>query len=169
MSDPVTKAFTPENAELVIKLNRSRAEAILSGKSTPDDFYINEIMQPCKNGSFIWTEVISSYYVNPENGRVELRGVTRDISERKHSDETLRLEKENFRHSLDDSPLGVRIVSAEGKTIYANQTLLDFYGYDSLDELRNTPLVERYTPESYSESQKRKRDRISRRFEQQAL
>ena len=83
----------------------------------------------------------------------------RDITERKLAEETLRLEKENFRHSLDDSPLGVRIATIEGNTIYANKTLLDIYGYDSLDELQKTPLKNRYTPESYIQAQKRKRQR----------
>jgi PAS domain S-box-containing protein len=82
-----------------------------------------------------------------------------DVTESKRAEETLRLEKENFRHSLDDSPLGVRIASIEGNTIYANKTILDFYGYDSLGELQNTPLKSRYTPESYVEAQKRKHQR----------
>jgi PAS domain S-box-containing protein len=82
-----------------------------------------------------------------------------DITERKRVEEALRLEKENFRHSLDESPLGVRIVTADGDTLYANRTILDFYGYDSLEELRKTPLRARYTPESYAEFQKRKQQR----------
>jgi PAS domain S-box-containing protein len=82
-----------------------------------------------------------------------------DITERKQAEEALHLEKENFRHSLDDSPLGVRIVTTEGDTIYANQTILNFYGYDSLGELQRTPLKDRYTPESYAQAQKRKHQR----------
>jgi PAS domain S-box-containing protein len=78
---------------------------------------------------------------------------------RKRAEEALRREKENFRHSLDESPLGVRIVTADGDTLYANRAILDFYGYDSLEELRKTPLRARYTPESYAEFQKRKEQR----------
>jgi PAS domain S-box-containing protein len=83
----------------------------------------------------------------------------RNITERKQAEETLRLEKVNFRHSLDDSPLGVRIATIEGNTIYANKALLNFYGYDSLEELQKTPLKKRYTSESYAEAQKRKHQR----------
>lgn len=50
----------------------------------------------------------------------EIVAVYDDITERKQVEEALRLEKENFRHSLDDSPLGVRIATIEGNTIYAN-------------------------------------------------
>jgi len=77
------------------------------------------------------------------------------LQERKRTEEALCQAEENFRHSLDDAPLGVRIVSAEGETIYANRAILDIYGFSSLEELRTTPLKKRYTPETYAEFQKR--------------
>jgi PAS domain S-box-containing protein len=79
----------------------------------------------------------------------------RDITESKQAEEALQESEENFRHSLDDSPLGVRIVTAEGETIYANRAILDIYGFSSLEELRTTPLEKRYTSESYVEFKKR--------------
>ncbi|MGA1977922.1 MAG: PAS domain S-box protein [Bacteroidales bacterium] len=85
--------------------------------------------------------------------------ITSDLTERKKTEETLRLEKENFRRTLDDSPLGVRIATIEGSTIYANKALLNLYGYDSLNELQKTPLKDRYTPESYAQAQQRKHQR----------
>ncbi|MCJ7588558.1 MAG: PAS domain S-box protein, partial [Candidatus Aminicenantes bacterium] len=83
----------------------------------------------------------------------------RDITGRKRAEDALRQAEENFRRSLDDSPLGVRIVNAEGETLYANRAILDIYGYDSIEELRATPLEDRYTPESYEEFQLRKEKR----------
>jgi PAS domain S-box-containing protein len=76
----------------------------------------------------------------------------------------LRASESNFRHSLDDSPLGVRISTTEGETIYANRAVLDIYGYDSIEELKKTPLKERYTPESYAEFQLRKEKRLRGEF-----
>ncbi|MFA5321284.1 MAG: HD domain-containing phosphohydrolase, partial [Smithella sp.] len=67
---------------------------------------------------------------------------------------------ENFRRSLDESPLGVRISTIEGKTLYANKAILDIYGYDNVGELISTPLRERYTPESFAEFQQRKEKRL---------
>ncbi len=85
--------------------------------------------------------------------------VIHDITERKQTEEALRRAEENFRRSLDDSPLGVRIVTAEGETIYANRAILDIYGYDGIDELRATPVIKRYTPESFAEFQIRREKR----------
>jgi PAS domain S-box-containing protein len=80
-------------------------------------------------------------------------------SERKHAEEALRRSEENFRHSLDDSPMGVRIVTIEGGTIYANRAILDIYGYDSVEELKTTPVKNRYTPQSYAEFKIRREKR----------
>ena len=82
-----------------------------------------------------------------------------DITERKQVEEALRRSEENFRRSLDESPLGVRIVTIEGETLYANRAILDIHGYDSLEELKTTPTEKRYTPESYAEHQIRREKR----------
>ena len=82
----------------------------------------------------------------------------RDITERKKAEEEerRRLEAENFRRGLDESPLGVRILETGGDIIYANQALLDIYGYDSIEELKTTPIENLFAPESFVEHLKRK-------------
>ena len=82
-----------------------------------------------------------------------------DITKRKQAEEALRESEQNFRNSLDDSPLGIRIVTAEGELFYANQAILDIYGYSSVEELKAVPTKQRYTPESYAEYQERKAKR----------
>ena len=79
--------------------------------------------------------------------------------EKQTADEMLKRSEENFHHSLDNSPLGIRIVSADGKTLYANQEIMKIYGYDNIEELMNTPHKKRYTPECYAEHEKREERR----------
>ena len=62
----------------------------------------------------------------------------------------IRASEENFRNSLNNSPLGIRIVSADGKTTYANRALLNTYGYSSIKEIDSVPYDQLYTPESYA-------------------
>ena len=64
--------------------------------------------------------------------------------------------EENFRRSISESPLGIRIISIEGETIYANKAFLDIYGYNSLEEFRSIPAINRYTPERSVQHQIRK-------------
>jgi PAS domain S-box-containing protein len=109
----------------------------------------------------------SVFYADISSSRITLEGKAyfsaffRDITDRKRVEDALRESEGNFRRSLDDSPLGIRIVTAEGETIYANQTALEIYGYHSVEELQRTPVKKRYTPESYAEfkTRKEKRDR----------
>lgn len=64
--------------------------------------------------------------------------------------------EENFRRSISESPLGIRIISVKGETIYVNKSLLEIYGLNSLQEFRNIAPINRYTPESYKEHIERK-------------
>ncbi|MDI6743579.1 MAG: PAS domain S-box protein, partial [Smithella sp.] len=114
----------------------------------------------CKDGHTIWGEVTFSLIRDEQGTPVSILSACRNITLRKQIENELRASESNFRHSLDESPLGVRISNVEGDTIYANQAILDIYGYDSLEELRNTSVQERYTPESYARWQARKEKRL---------
>jgi len=83
----------------------------------------------------------------------------RDITERKKTEEALNQAEKNYHNSLDGSILGVRIVSADGVTLYANQATLDLFGFSSLDELKATPVTNHYTPESLAENHLRMEQR----------
>jgi PAS domain S-box-containing protein len=73
------------------------------------------------------------------------------FTDRKRAEDELQRSKNNFHRSLDESPLGVRILSPKGEILYANQAILDIYGYNSIEELQNIPANKRYTPESYTD------------------
>ena len=77
---------------------------------------------------------------------------------RKHM-QSLMLSELNFYRSISESPVGIRIVSVEGKTIYANKAFLDIYEFNNLEEFTNTPAINRYTAESYFQHQNRKKKR----------
>ncbi|MCX6564357.1 MAG: HD domain-containing protein [Candidatus Aminicenantes bacterium] len=81
--------------------------------------------------------------------------------DRKRAEEALHQADKNFRRSLDESPLGIRIVSVDGKVLYANRAILDIYGYDDIEELRSTPAKKRYTAASYAEFQSRRKKRMN--------
>ena len=72
------------------------------------------------------------------------------------ANEAILQSEKNFYHSISESPVGIRIVSVDGKTIYANKAFLDIYKINSLEEFTYTPSINRYTPESYAQHQERK-------------
>ena len=110
-----------------------------------------------QDGSVFPVEITGRFLIR--QGRSVHIAAIRDITERKRAEEALRRAEENFRRSLDESPLGVRIMTTEGEPLYVNRAILEIYGYDSIEELRTTPVKKRYTPESYAEFQIRKKKR----------
>lgn len=80
---------------------------------------------------------------------------------RLNAEKALLQSEENFKRSIAESPLGIRIVSIDGHTIYVNKAFLDIYEFASLAEFTNTPARNRYTPECYLQHQERKAKRIS--------
>jgi PAS domain S-box-containing protein len=93
-----------------------------------------------------------------------LQTICHDITERKQAEESLSLSEQNFRDSMENSPLGVRIVNEDGKTLYANRALLTIYGYSSLKELAAVPNEQRYTPQGYIEHKERVKKRKLREY-----
>jgi diguanylate cyclase (GGDEF)-like protein/PAS domain S-box-containing protein len=84
LAEPLDAALTPDSAALVRKVLDEGMERFKREETLPNtEFYTEEVEQPCKDGTTVWTEVITSYWRNPRNGRIEIHGVTRDISERK--------------------------------------------------------------------------------------
>jgi len=45
--------------------------------------------------------------------------------------------------------MGINIIDTNFNILYANQALLDIFGYENIDELKASPPSEHYTPESY--------------------
>lgn len=136
---PGTKEANPELFSIYGKV-------ALTGEETKFDIYFKPLA--------IWL-TISVF----SPGKGYFVAVFDNITERKRAEETLQTAEQNFRNSLDSSPLGIRIVSAEGELLYANQAVLDIYGYSSVEELKATPTKQRYTPESYAEYQDRRKKR----------
>ena len=80
---------------------------------------------------------------------------------RQKAEEALLQSEENHRHSTAESPLGIRIVKMDGKTIFANKAFLDIYEFSRLEEFNDAPAIVRYTPDSYKQHQERKVKRAS--------
>jgi len=68
---------------------------------------------------------------------VRTRGVTQDITERRQREEALRFSEERFRSAMSHSPVGMAIVSPDGRFAEVNPALCAIVGY-SREELLHT-------------------------------
>jgi PAS domain S-box-containing protein len=111
-----------------------------------------------KDGTSFPGEISSAIFTDFDGNSI-MGKIIRDITVRKRAEEILRQAEENFRRSLDESPLGICIATAEGETLYANRAILDIYGYSSVEELITTPIQDRYTLQSCAEFKIREEER----------
>ena len=118
LNQPVNAALTEESVELLNKITVDRINKYLT--TGVSEYYIDEIEQPCKDGSTVWTEVVTSFYLNEKTGHIEVRGVSRDINERKMIQDALRESEERLRNTLDNMLEGCQILDSNLNYIYIN-------------------------------------------------
>ena len=83
-------------------------------------------------GRRVWVRTIGEAVKDDTGKIIKVHGAFQDITDRKQIELELRASESNYRNSFNDSPLGVRISTIEGETIYANRAILDIYGYNSV-------------------------------------
>jgi diguanylate cyclase (GGDEF)-like protein/PAS domain S-box-containing protein len=150
MAKPFIEFIHPDDRDMVIDRHVRR----MKGEELPP-IYSFRILH--RDGHVRWAE-LNTILINWQGKPATLNFLS-NITDRKQAEEALHLSEKNFHRSLDDSSLGVRIVTIKGETIYANRAMLNLYGYDSVDELKATPVKNRYTPQSYAEFKVRREKR----------
>ena len=112
-----------------------------------------------KDGTRVYATVGTSPITDEKGNYSGALAVVVDVTQRRLAEEARLKAEESFHRSMDESPLGIRIVTPDGETVYANQAILDIYGYSSVEELKVIPRRNLYTPESYAEHQIRREAR----------
>lgn len=121
LAQPVSEALTPESLKLVSESLAANLPAFIARGSGTESF-VSEVDQPCRDGSVVQTEVTTTYLFN-EFGRVEIVGVSRNITERKRAEDALREREQKLNTLLNLLPVGVSILDQERKLVYANDAL----------------------------------------------
>lgn len=139
----VDDALKPEESTAMRELIRQRAEAFKNGSELPEKVYVNEVDQPCKDGSIVMTEVTSSYQLNPVTGHVETLGVTRNITERKKMEIALQEENKLMEAIFNSVPGVLYLYDSEGHLLRWNKKHEEMTGY-SAEELDHFYLLDWY-------------------------
>jgi len=123
--------------------------------------------QTTPDGGTIWLKTSKIPLRNTANEIIGVLGTYEDITERKKTELALQQSESNFRHTLDESPFGIRIVSSDGTTKYVNQEFLNAFGFESFDEYLAAPVKSYYTEKSLLEHEQRKLARKSNQYAQE--
>ncbi len=139
MAMPFTDSLDIEGFNLVKKIINGRIKEFESKKIVPEGFFRNEAQQPCKNGKLLWTEVITSYFVDEETGKLMIRGVTREIEDRKESERRLTVAYEEYKTLFENVTESI-ILLQDSFVKKANKAALILTGY-TYEEIYSTPFV----------------------------
>ena len=83
MAQNYAQSLTPSSYRNIQQKQTERYKAFTQGQTS---FYVDQIEQPCKDGTTVWTEVTSNFQINKTNGHVEIYGISRNITERRRND-----------------------------------------------------------------------------------
>lgn len=134
---PFDAALTPEGAAYVKKQLQEEIKKFMDSSIDQPHFTVQELEQPCKDGSSVWTEVVTNFYVNKKNNHLEVLGVTRDISERKRTEDELREKELQYRNLADSGRALIWRSGTDKLCYYFNKIWLEFTGHTLEQEMGN--------------------------------
>lgn len=131
---PSLSIVHPEDREMV----RGNAIAMLKGqRRTPYEYRIIK-----KNGDIGWSmESLVSIY---RGGRRATLGYYMNVTERRRTEEALRLSEAKYRSLVDNALVGVYRSNLKGDIIYANDALVSMLEFDSAEQLTSAGALALY-------------------------
>jgi len=147
ISGNMASSLTPESFQYVQKSIAMRLKDFQNGKR---EFFVDELEQTCKNGSTVWTEVTTNFQVNPENGHIEIYGVSRDISDKRQAREALLASEERIRQLVDSAPYSIFGIGQDGTINFANIEASSLVGYSNTELIGKN--VDELLPTRFRES-----------------
>jgi len=121
MASPLSMILAAKQYDTLVGLIKQRAQALREGLIAEDTFFVNEVEQPCRDGRSVWTEIVTSIKKNRDNGRIEVHGVSRDISERRQAEAALRENQQFLSDLIEHSGALIYVKDREGNYELVNR------------------------------------------------
>ena len=106
MATPFDDVINPEQALKIRNAIATRLERILKDERDNDEStpHTERLRQPCKDGRWIWTEVVTRFVRNPRTGRIEIHGATLDVTQTVIAENALNRTREYLETVVDAMP-----------------------------------------------------------------
>ena len=99
-----------------------------------------------RDGHVIWVSEKAAVIEDESTGTSYWQGVMVDITERKRVEEALQEAEQRFRVAFDDAPIGIALLTPEGRWSHVNPALCSMLGYEEA-ELRERTVFDLTHPD----------------------
>jgi PAS domain S-box-containing protein len=146
------KLFTAESYQKVVETySKELSLALVNPPPLPGTRRVMELEAYHKDGHQLWIENRLSF-IRDENGKpIALMGETRDITERKLTQELLKKSEEQYRLLADHMKDQVWLMDLNMNITYVSPSIERLMGYSS-DEMKKLPWDKLLTPESFKKA-----------------
>jgi len=129
MRQPLEQMVMPDSLAMILTLFAEKLALIESGDETGFEPVEFEVEQPCKDGHTIWTSNHARIMPGPNKEAVGVLGITRDITERRETEEEL-LRLNQFRESIiDNANIWLNVLDEQGNVVVWNKAAESISGY----------------------------------------
>jgi diguanylate cyclase (GGDEF)-like protein/PAS domain S-box-containing protein len=133
MAGPVDAEMSADSSAVLRDIVDGRLAALDAGSASLDAIYTEVVEQSCKDGSTVWTEVTTRYHRIPDTGRIEVYGVTHDITARRESAVALAESERHFRLLANNMSDVVVWIGSDGAYRWVSPSLTDALGWQPQD------------------------------------
>jgi len=130
MSQTLEMIFTPSSLQKISKLFAEHMALEEDRNADPFRTETIELEEYCKDGSIIWVEIVVSFLRDANLVPTGILTATRNITERKLSEDKLRI----LSRAVEQSPASIIITNTDGTIEYVNPKFMSVTGY-SIDEV----------------------------------
>jgi two-component system cell cycle sensor histidine kinase/response regulator CckA len=122
----VWEFMTPASQELARKKFAERMRDLAENKKFNNTVY--QVEQIRKDGTTVWTELLSTPLFDSEGNLIAFQGVTRDITDRKRAEESLEAAGAFLNTILNAVPVPLFYKDKDGRYIGCNKSFEKFFG-----------------------------------------
>lgn len=126
---PLNEALTENSIAVFAGAMEKNVRLFNEGKTDQMDNYV-EVDQPCKDGSIVNTEVVTTF-IPDSNGKPDfILGVSRNITERKKIENKLKESERFLKQVIKNAPIPVALLDYNGGTVIViNDKFSEVFGY----------------------------------------
>ena len=127
IAQPLEASLTPDSLRHVQTWIGQMLEEFSRGRTDPRA-ELQEVEQPRKDGTTVWTEVATTYVLDRSNQPIGVIGISRDITKRRRAEEKLRETLGLLRTFMNAISESAFLMDKEGRILASNETVAKRFG-----------------------------------------